>query len=127
MKNLSRWLAGEEKKHISVFEGLREAFIKIDINGPYNWEEVTLYFKALIDTKVFPDSSEGKNLTQELEDEIGAIHIAISIEKDNILYFQEIREFVPENEREIINKLIKEEKNHILKLLDIKKQVSTIE
>ena len=88
---------------------------------------MTLYFKALIDTKVFPDSSEGKNLTQELEDEIGAIHIAISIEKDNILYFQEIREFVPENEREIINKLINEEKTHILKLLDIKKQVSTIE
>ena len=123
MKNLFKWLAKEEKRHITVFEGLREIFNKINKEDLYNWDEVALYFKSLIDTKVFPDTDVGKYLKKELEDEIGAIHIAISFEKDNILYFQEIRDLVEEDEKEIINKLINEEKGHIMKLLEIKKHI----
>ncbi|MFX0136703.1 MAG: ferritin family protein [Candidatus Hodarchaeota archaeon] len=124
LKNLFHWLANEEKKHIAVIEELREEFAKIDVNSPYNWDEVALYFKALIDTQVFPDTSEGKNLREEMEDEIGAIHIAISLEKDNILYFQEIRDLVEKKEKEIINRLINEEKSHIMKLLETKRQIA---
>lgn len=124
MKDLFEWLAKEEKRHITVFEGLRQAFANIDMKDFYNWEEVALYFKALIDTKVFPNTIEGKNLAEELEDEIGAIHISISFEKDNILFFQEIRDLVEEKERKIINRLIKEEKSHIMKLLKTKQQIT---
>lgn len=120
MRNLFNWLATEEKRHITVFEELREIFNKIDMKDLYNWNEVALYFKSLIDTKVFPDTAEGKDLTNEMEDEIGAIHIAISFEKDNILYFQEIRDLVEDSEKEIINKLISEEKSHIMKLLELR-------
>ena len=123
MRNLFKWLANEEKKHITVFKKLRETFDKIDIIEIHNWDEVALYFKSLIETKVFPDTADGKYLKKELEDEIGAIHIAISFEKDNILYFQEIRDIVEENEKKIINKLINEEKSHIMRLLEIKKQI----
>ena len=123
MRNLFKWLANEEKKHITVFKKLRETFDKIDIIEIHNWDEVALYFKSLIETKVFPDTADGKYLKKELEDEIGAIHIAISFEKDNILYFQEIRDLVEENEKKIIKKLINEEKSHIMRLLEIKKQI----
>jgi len=124
MKKFFNWLANEEKKHIHVFEDLRETFTKIDLKVLNNWNEVALYFKSLIDNNVFPEADEDLFSGKELEDEIGAIHIAISFEKDNILYFQEIRELVEENEKEIINKLINEEKSHIMKLLEIKKHIS---
>jgi len=123
MKNLFHWLADEEKKHIQVFENLRETFIRINVDELQNWEEASLYFKSLVDTKVFPANNDGIYLGKELEDEIGAIHIAISFEKDNILYFQEIRDLIEEKEKKIINKLINEEKNHIMKLIEIKKKV----
>lgn len=124
LKKLFHWLSNQEKRHIKIFQELRQHYLNYDFDKLYNWDEVSLYFKALIETKVFPDSEEGKNLIDELEDEIGAIQIAISFEKDNILYFQEIRDLVDNEDKKIINELINEEKNHIMKLLDIKKQVS---
>ncbi|MBN2013379.1 ferritin family protein [candidate division KSB1 bacterium] len=121
--DLFSWLAEQEKQHIIVFEELRKSFEKSLINSPYNWDEVSGYFQALIDTKVFPDTDDGYMLSDELNDEIGAIQIAISFEKDNILFFQEIRELADNGNRDIINNLIIQEKSHIMKLLEIKRNI----
>jgi rubrerythrin len=122
IKELFNWLANEEQKHIAIFEDLRNIFSKIDTTSPYNWEEVALYFRALVDTQVFPKTDDEDSLKNEFHNEIGAIHIAISFEKDNILYFQEIKDLVEMKEMKIIDQLIKEEKKHIMKLLDVKKE-----
>jgi len=125
LKQLYNWLAIEEGKHIGVFEKMRSYVENIHVSGPYDWQEAMLYFRSLIDTKVFPDSLEGNSLAKELKDEIGAIQIAISFEKDSILFFQEINNMVDNREKEIINKLILEEKGHILKLLKMKQEIMT--
>lgn len=117
-------LADEEKKHIESFKQLQSAIEKIDINRIDNWDEVSLYFKALIDTKVLPTSPEKNSLAQELKDEIGAIHISISFEKDTILFLQEINHWLNIEDQKKIRQLIEEEKGHILKLLQLKKEIS---
>jgi rubrerythrin len=116
-------LASEEKEHLDSFEQLRDSIEKIDTDRLDNWEEVSLYFKALIDTKVLPTSPEDNSLVAELKDEIGAIHISISFEKDTILFLQEISRWVPPEDKNRIEQLIKEEKSHILKLLQMKKEI----
>ena len=45
MKKLFNWLANEEKRHIMVFEGLRETLSNINVKNLNNWDEVALYFK----------------------------------------------------------------------------------
>lgn len=116
-------LAAEEKKHLDSFEQLRDSIYKIDTNRLDNWEEVALYFKALIDTKVLPTSPENNSLLPELKDEIGAIHISISFEKDTILFLQEISRWINPEDKNRIEQLIEEEKSHILKLLQMKKEI----
>ncbi|UCE05615.1 MAG: ferritin family protein, partial [bacterium] len=116
-------LAEEEKKHIDNFERLRDSIEKIDTSRIDNWDEVSLYFKALIDTKVLPTSPEKNTLVQEFKDEIGAIHISISFEKDTILFLQELNRWVNPEDQKLIEKLIEEEKSHVLKLLQMKKQI----
>lgn len=123
LEELYKWLAAEEGKHINVFEKMRSYMKSLNLPGPYNLQEVMLYFRALIDTKVFPDSKEGNSLLNELKDEIGAIQIAISFEKDTILFFQEMYNLVEVREKDIINKLITEEKGHIFKLLKMKQDI----
>lgn len=123
LKNGYNILAQEEKKHIVNFEQLCHSIKMIDISCIDNWEEISLYFKALIDTKVLPTSPKKNILIQELKDEIGAIHISISFEKDTILFLQELNRWVAPDIQITIEQLIKEEKNHILKLLQMKKEI----
>jgi len=123
LKNGYSQLATEERKHIERFRQLREAIEKIDVNRIDNWDEVSLYFKALIDTKVLPTSPTTNSLIEELKDEIGAIHISISFEKDTILFLQEIKRWLNSEDQKKIEQLIEEEKSHILKLVQMKKEV----
>ena len=116
-------LAAEEKQHLDSFEQLRDSIEKIDTDQLDNWDEVSLYFKALIDTKVLPTSPEKNSLLPELKDEIGAIHISISFEKDTILFLQEISRWVTAEDKNKIEQLIEEEKGHILTLLQMKKNI----
>ncbi len=125
LKNLYSWLATEEGKHIDVFEKMRSYVENLKLSRPYDLQEVMMYFRALIETKVFPDSQEGSSLLNELRDEIGAIQIAISFEKDSILFFQEMNNLVDDREKEIIDKLIVEEKGHIFKLLKMKQDITS--
>ena len=124
LRNGYNQLAEEEKKHIECFERLQKSIEKIDTSRLDNWDEVSLYFKALIDTKVLSTSSGKNSLVQELKDEIGAIHISISFEKDTILFLQELNRWVNPEDQKIIEKLIDEEKSHILKLLQMKKEIN---
>jgi rubrerythrin len=124
LRNGYNHLAEEEKKHIEGFEQLQKSIEKIDTSRLDNWDEVSLYFKALIDTKVLPTSPEKNSLVQELKDEIGAIHISISFEKDTILFLQELNRWVNPEDQKVIEKLIDEEKSHILKLLQMKKEIN---
>jgi len=124
MKNILQYLAEQEREHIKIFEKLRaKENIVQNSESVNNWEQISPYFQSLIETKVFPDSTEGEDLLKELQDEIGAIHIAISFEKDNILFFQEIRNIVLEQEQKLLDQLILEEKDHIQKLVELKRSI----
>ncbi len=124
LKNGYSQLAEEEKKHIAIFKQLRHSIEQIDIDRLNNWDEVSIYFKALIDTHVLPTSKDKNSLIQELKDEIGAIHISISVEKDTILFLQEIKRWLENEDVKKIERLIVEEKSHILKLLQMKKEIA---
>ena len=123
LKDGFQWLANEEKRHINNFEQLRESIERINTKNIDNWDEVSLYFKALLDTEVFPQTPNGNSLAQELKDEIGAIQISISFEKDAILFLQELSRWVNPEDQKKIEQLIEQEKGHILKLLAMRKQV----
>jgi len=123
LKQLYHWLALEEGKHIHVFKKMKQFVEHTELRNPQEWQEAKLYFDALIRTRVFAETPDANSLINELKDDIGAIHIAISFEKDSILFFQEMNALVNDREKDIIEKLIVEEKGHILKLLEMKQHV----
>ncbi|MFZ5515946.1 MAG: ferritin-like domain-containing protein [Candidatus Zhuqueibacterota bacterium] len=124
LKQLYHWLAIEEEKHIHVFEKMKQFVERIELRNPQEWQEAMLYFDALIRTRVFAETPDANSLINELKDDIGAIQIAISFEKDSILFFQEMNTLVDDREKDIIEKLIIEEKGHILKLLKMMQHVT---
>ena len=124
VKKVFEFLAQEERSHIETFESLRDSEDRMQLQGPYNWEEVGQYFGTLIDNMVFPRVEEGKELSKEIYDEFTAIHTAISIEKDNILFFREISDLVGKEDKKLLAELVDQEKGHIRKLMVLKNELN---
>ena len=59
----------------------------------------------------------------KLKDEVSALDFAIQRELDAIHYYREMRELLPENQRQAIERIITEEKGHFTRLSAIKKQL----
>jgi rubrerythrin len=86
-------------------------------------EEYFLYLKALVDSVVFTDNQVAREMAQKVENVAEAIQIALSIEKDSILFYSEMRDLIRRSDREVINKIIEEEKSHLRQLLGLKKSL----
>ena len=52
---------------------------------------------------------------------VDVVKLAISFEKDSILFFHSFRNLVSKEKQEVIEKLIKEEEGHIINLANILK------
>lgn len=114
------FLANEEVKHIEAFNQIKET-LKGD--RPYHvmeGEEFSLYLTTLADENVFKADGSGEKKAKEVSGKIGGLDIGIQFEKDSILFFGELYRLIRENERAVIDRLIQEEKKHLLKLSDMK-------
>jgi rubrerythrin len=58
------------------------------------------------------------------DNDIKAVEIGISAEKDSILFYYEMRDNVPQRVTPLINRIIAEEKSHLRQLSEIKKILS---
>ncbi len=118
-KELFRFLEGEEKEHIAVFRSLYKDLTGKTFERAFSEEEANLYLHSLIENRIFKSPEEIINTIRE-KDELSVIDLAIQIEKDTILYYYEILENLEEKERELVRKLINQEKTHVYRLSNLK-------
>jgi rubrerythrin len=122
-KDLFRQLADEEVKHQKTFSeilaGMDQFIPPEGYDGEYaaylhNYVDNRLVFKA--------DALAGE--LGAIKDEASAIDFAIRRELDSLLYYREIRELLPADQREAIERIILEEKTHFMKLSEMKKRLT---
>jgi rubrerythrin len=77
--------------------------------------------KALADEHIFSEKDRGRISAKEMSSYYQVIDIAIRIEKDSIVFYEGMKRFVPKKEIETIDKVIREEEFHLLKLTEVKK------
>jgi len=112
-----------EREHINIFQDmLGEA----DTHpSPESSEhEYSGYLQALIDDAVFTDDLITSEMATEADSDIEALELAISAEKDSILFYYEMRDLMPRKAASIIDRIITEEKSHLQQLTEIKKKLS---
>lgn len=124
LKELFRYLAEEEAKHLKTFQGFYNALKERPETTPYNWEEAKLYLEALVSSRFFSTPDKAINLAREAKNEIEAIDSAINFEKETLLFFYETVELVKSQNRDLIKSVIKEEKKHIRRLFTLKDKLS---
>jgi len=123
LKDTYNHLADMELEHIKIFQHM------LDLAGKYQLpyageaaEEYEQYLKALVDSTVFTDDKVARQMAQKASRPAEAIQLALGAEKDSILFYSEMRDLVPKQDRPIIDKIINEEKSHIRQLSSLKRE-----
>lgn len=124
VKELLLFLATEEEKHLQDFKELGEDFEAFKPRETYDGEYLD-YINSTVETHLFKDLDQLEQLLGGVKSEADIIKLATSLEKDSIIFFQSLRSLVNEKKQNVIDNLIKEEQQHLIKLLKIKENLNT--
>ena len=120
-RELIEWLAREEKSHISRFEDILSSFNPEELDmSPAEFEEYSLYLKALADARVFTTELKAEEAAREVKSGKEAIDLAIGFEKDSLLFLHGIRMMVKGPDAVVVEELQREEMLHLKKLVELK-------
>ena len=122
-RSMWKYLALEEKKHIEIFRHMLDSLSDYAPPETYT-EEYDLYLRALIDSAVFRNDEVARVMAQKVDNASEAIMIALSAEKDSILFYLNLRELVLRPQREAVDQVIEEEKAHVRQLSALLKDSS---
>jgi rubrerythrin len=118
-----KYLAGEEDKHIKSFEALISSDEDAGEGESYPGEYYN-YLRTLADMNVFIKKNTGKAAGEKTKSDMEAIDMAVGFEKDSILFFHEMKNVVvTERAKSVVENLIKQEQEHLLKLAGIKSKI----
>ena len=123
-RNLITFLRDQEIEHEKTFKGLRDTIDNLELDNTTDWDVVSSYLKAIIDSRIFNSPESAIALVKKTNNEIDIIDYAIQFEKDTLLYFHTIHaNLKDEKSKKVVKRIIDEEVNHVKKLCEIKKEL----
>jgi len=123
VKSIFQYLSDEEVKHEKTFKQMLNKLETNPPESPYDDMEMIIYFRSLIDRKIFPSENEGSDMKNVLADPKAAIRIALSLEKDAVLFFNEMLQITNEKDHSVVQAIIEEEREHIKRILKLKDEL----
>jgi rubrerythrin len=115
-RTIFQGLAQMERVHLATFEHLLDEVggAKLAENGEEG------YIATLLEDTVFTDDSVTADVAIQADTDLKAIDLGISAEKDSILYYYELRDLLPDDQRELVTRILSEEKRHLAQLTAIR-------
>lgn len=120
IRELFNFLADEEIKHKETFEKLATRM------GSFSLPEISdtdykAYLDAYTENLIFSETDIDSKITG-IDNEKVALLFAIDKELDTIYYYKEIKDLLPESEHGLVDKIIAEERSHVVKLSEMKQK-----
>jgi len=117
-----QYLADMERQHIRIFQDMLSEADKYQMPETQAGEYAA-YLQALVDSAVFTDDMVTSEMATRAGSDIEAMELAISAEKDSILFYYEMKEIIPQRAQPTVSKIITEEKSHLRQLSEVKKKL----
>ena len=117
-----QYLVDMEHQHLRTFQGMLAEADEIRPSEASVGEHAA-YLEALVDGAVFTDDDITSGMATRVDSDIEAVAMAIGLEKDSILFYCQMKDLVPPPVREVLDRVIAEEKSHLRDLSQIKKQL----
>ena len=123
-RELFDFLAAEEQRHYDYFNSLSKQTGNLIIQTD-DWEDISEYIKATTDSRFFIGEDKAIRAARDAGGVLEAINIAISFEKDTLLFFYELLNVTPEGSKTAAQAIVDEEKRHILLLTEKRKELKS--
>ena len=120
-----RYLVEMEREHVRTFQSMLDDAGKSKLSKDRAQVNAT-YLQALADSAVFTEDMATSETAAQIANDIGALELSISAEKDSILFYYELRDILAEPLDDEISKIIDEEKRHLGQLSDLKARLLQI-
>jgi len=114
-------LAEDEKDHLAHFEELEETLQQQRRTGAGYTDdaEIGAYIDRLLRTQVFGDESDVARLADQAESDYETLAVGMRAERDSILFYQEMLDFVDAKvAKEAFEHILQEERRHLSLLGD---------
>ncbi len=117
-----RYLSGEEKKHIEVFQGILNRTEKYEPAG-LDADDYFEYMNILAGEYIFTRKGKGEQIAKRIKGSKEAVNMGIGFEKDSIIFYEGMKKAVPQYDLKIVDELIRQEQSHLRILTDLKKDL----
>ncbi|MEW6599991.1 MAG: ferritin family protein [Nitrospirota bacterium] len=119
LRKLFETLAVKEQEHERTFADLKE---KVNDRRVEQWEEVSKYLRVIVESEFFLGNDKALPALDHLKNIEDAVQYALMFEKETLLYYHSLKELI--REKDVLDKLISEEKSHIVWLSEFKKTIT---
>lgn len=121
-KDIFKFLAAEEERHIKIFQGILEKTEKYEPPESYPGEYFA-YMNALASEYIFTQKDKGEEIAKRTKTDKEAVDLGIGFEKDSIIFYEGMKKVIPPYHLNIVEELILQEQNHLRQLTDLKKSL----
>ncbi|MGB2660912.1 MAG: ferritin family protein [Candidatus Omnitrophota bacterium] len=118
-KEIFEYLAGEEEKHIAMFQVILDSVQKYEPPEAYPGEYFA-FMSALAGQYVFTQENKGAEIARSAKSDPEAIEMGIKFEQESITFYEGMKKVVPEHDHKIVDELIRQEQEHLRKLSELK-------
>jgi len=115
-RSLFEDLAQQEVHHFKVFSNLAASVQDQPFMTDEEWDWYQKYLTATVQSALFQGPEKALAAAAEAKTEKEALRMAIDFEKDTLLFFYDLRDKVAAAKRDVIEKVVAEEKSHIRRL-----------
>ena len=119
LKELWGYLKDQEEEHRKTFTKMLDNLDDYIVHE-YSSGDYDAYMKAIASNYVFTQGLVEKKKKELFESDQDAIDFGIYIEKESILTYQALKDYITLDKQEVISKVIDEEKKHLARLIDIR-------
>ncbi len=118
-RRLVEFERGHEKTFQFLLEGADVQRAVGSVRSDQLSDEYRRYLVALVDSNMLPDQDAARRLAREAGNEIEAVDIALQMEKNTILFYQELQRLLGPQVA-ALQTILDEERSHVYQLNELK-------
>jgi rubrerythrin len=122
MKKFALETAAMEDEHEQKFKDLLESVGDYEATGESREGEYEDYMAYMLEGRIFPRGQDGVALAEQQASDAEAAQTAMDLERNTLLFYQEMLKFVPESQQGLLDGIIAEERQHLIGWANFRKQ-----
>jgi rubrerythrin len=119
LKKVWIFLKEQEIRHQKVFRDMLADDHSFKVKE-FGTGEYDAYIEAIASEYIFTPQVIEDKLNAEFGSDLEAVNFALGMEKESVLVYTALKEYVIEDHRHILDKIIDEEKKHVVELIKLK-------